>query len=65
MDPMAQARGQNEALSNQNIQDEKEMKAKRKYYGKIFVSLIFFLIIFEYYVYVYEIMWNKLASKNL
>ena len=65
MDSVAQARGQSEALANQNIQDEKEMKAKRKYFGKIFVSMIFFLIIYEYYVYVYLIMWNKLASKIL
>jgi hypothetical protein len=54
----AQAR-QSEALANQ---DEKEMKAKRKYYGKIFVSMIFILIAYEYYIYVYQIMWGKLAS---
>jgi hypothetical protein len=58
----AQHGGQSEALANQNLQDEKEMKAKRKYYGKIFVSMIFFLIVYEYYIYVYQIMWAKLAS---
>jgi len=43
--------------------EEKEMKAKRKYYGKIFVSLIFILILYEYYIYVYQIMFQKLSSK--
>ena len=45
--------------------DEKEMKAKRKYYGKIFVALIFFLIIYEYYIYVYQIMFRRLNSKHI
>lgn len=45
--------------------DEKELKAKRKYYGKIFVALIFFVILYEYYIYVYQIMWSKLTSKNI
>ncbi len=63
MDPAAQARAQQEALASQNNQDEKDMKAKRNYYGKIFVSMIFCLIVYEYYIYVYQIMWEKLASK--
>jgi hypothetical protein len=42
---------------------EKDMKAKRKYYGKLFVTLIFILIVLEYYVYVYQIMWNKVTCK--
>lgn len=43
--------------------DEKEMKAKRKYYGKVFVTLIFLLILYEYFVYVYEIMWHRINCK--
>jgi hypothetical protein len=44
--------------------EEKDMKAKRKIYGKIFVSLIFFLILYEYYVYVYQIMWPRLKGRQ-
>ena len=41
-------------------QEDKENKTKRRYYGKMFVILIFLLILYEYYVYVYQIMWKKL-----
>ncbi len=44
--------------------NDKENKAKRRYYGKVFVCLIFSLICYEYYAYVYLIMWNKLNSKK-
>jgi hypothetical protein len=50
-------------MEQANTNEEKEMKAKRKYYGKIFVLLIFLLISFEYYTYVYQVMWNKINSK--
>jgi palmitoyltransferase len=53
----------NQADSKANLNpEEKEMKAKRKYYGKIFVTLIFSLIFYEYYIYVYQIMWKKTNS---
>lgn len=45
-------------------QNEKEMKAKKKYYGKLFVVLIFSLILFEYYIYMYQIIWKRLTSKR-
>ncbi len=51
-------------MDQPNAKDEKEMKAKRKYYGKIFVFLIFTLITFEYYTYVYQVMWTKINSKK-
>ena len=46
-----------------NAKEEKDNKAKRKYYGKIFVFLIFSLITFEYYTYVYQIMWKRMNSR--
>ena len=61
MEPTDPNRPQQESLNNQK-DEEKEMKAKRKYYGKIFVALIFFVILYEYYIYVYQIMWEKLTS---
>ena len=42
--------------------NDKETKGKKKYYGKFFVVLIFSLILFEYYVYMYQIMWKRLTS---
>ena len=47
-----------------NTREDKENKAKRRYYGKIFVFLIFSLISYEYYSYVYLIMWHRLKSKK-
>jgi hypothetical protein len=63
MDPSAKK--QQESLNNKdnNAESDKEMKAKRKYYGKVFVALIFSLMIFEYYMYMYQITWVKLTSK--
>ena len=58
---------QSDPLNKQEQQtaDEKEMKAKRRYYGKIFVTCIFVLIVYEYYVYVYEIMLKKINGKQI
>jgi hypothetical protein len=58
-----QSRTHQETQQNQANNEEKEMKAKRKYYGKVFVALIFFVIIYVYYIYVYQIMWTKMTSK--
>jgi hypothetical protein len=46
-----------------NENDEKEAKIKKKYYGKLFVIFIFLVILFQYYTYVYLVMWNKLQRK--
>lgn len=45
--------------------EDKETKAKKKYYGKVFVIFIFFVICFQYYTYVYLVMWNKIHGNNL
>lgn len=46
-----------------NEKEDKETKVKKKYYGKLFVVFIFFVILFQYYTYVYLVMWNKIQRK--
>ena len=64
MDANEPHRPAQETQQNQTNHEEKEMKAKRKYYGKVFVALIFFVIIYVYYIYVYQIMWSKISSMS-
>jgi hypothetical protein len=45
-----------------DTQNEKGIKSKKKYFGKLFVVLIFSVIFFEYYIYMYQIMWKRLTS---
>lgn len=47
----------------ENNHEDKEGKAKKKYYGKVFVIFIFFVICFQYYTYVYHVMWKKIQGK--
>ncbi len=58
-----QLKNQTEQPTNDKEKEEKEIKAKKKYYGKIFVIFIFFVILFQYYNYVYIVMLNKLKGK--
>jgi len=56
---------QSESLNRINTPagEDKETKTKRRYYGQILVIIITFLIIFQYYVFTYQIMWKVMSSK--
>jgi hypothetical protein len=55
----------NKNTNNDPLNNTEDMKAKRRYYGKLFVFLIFSLIIYEYFIYVYQILWKKLNAQNV
>ena len=53
-----------ESLKPQSTENKDDHKSRKKYFGHLFVLIIFFVIMFEYYVYVFEIYLNKVISKD-
>ena len=53
----------NENLKKVNA--EKESSVSKKIYSKVFVMFIISLILFEYYIYCFEIKFKNFTSKNL
>jgi len=57
-------------LNNEDLKDtadqntnEKEIKPKKKYYGKLYVFLILIVIILQYYNYVFLVMWKRIQRR--
>jgi hypothetical protein len=63
MNKMDTKKYQNENLKQ--AMDEKELSARKKFFGKVFIFLILSLIIYEYYVYCFEVMYRNFSPKNL
>jgi len=57
---------QNESLNRVNTPDkeEKESKGKRQYFGQLLVTSIVCFVSFQYYIYVYEIMYKSTTNKT-
>jgi len=53
----------NEALKPQQTESKEDHKSRKKYFGHLFVFIILVVIVFEYYVYVFEIYLKKIISK--
>lgn len=53
----------NESLKPQQPESKEEHKTRKKYFGHLFVFIILVVIVFEYYVYVFEIYLKKIISK--
>lgn len=56
-------KGNSESLKTSG--EEKESSMKKKLYGKVFVVMIVLLIIYEYYVYCFEIKYKRFNYHNL
>jgi hypothetical protein len=52
----------NDRMEEQKQKGEEEEEKKKKYYGHILVTIILGVIIFEYYVYVFEIKLRNMKS---
>jgi hypothetical protein len=56
-------KGNSESLKTPS--EEKDSSIKKKLYGKLFVVMIVILIIYEYYVYCFEVKYRNLNSRNM
>ena len=54
-----------EGLKPPPTETKDEHKIRKKYFGHLFVLIIFLVIIYEYYVYVFEIYLKKILSNDL
>ena len=54
-----------EGLKPQTPESKDDHKMRKKYFGHLFVLIIFFVIVYEYYVYVFEIYLKKILSNDL
>jgi hypothetical protein len=51
-----------ETLRPQPTESKDDHKSRKKYFGHLFVFIIFCVIIFQYYVYVFEVYLKKILS---
>ena len=52
-----------ETLKPQPSESKEDHKSRKRYFGHLFVFIIFLVIIYEYYVFVFEVYLKKILSK--